>query len=397
MKPPSPPPRGFPKAEFSRRVTTLRRAMRAQKLDSVLLTTEADVRYFSGFDSPFWRSPTRPWFLLIPLRGGGPVAVIPEIGASAFAATWVEDIRTWPSPRPHDEGVSLLVDCIRGLPRRFGRIGMPLGAESVARMPVNDLARLRKLLENTAAFEFVDAAPMLQRQRMVKSTREIAKIRHICRLASASFAALPGFAAAGMSEADIGRAMRIDLLQRGVDDTPYLAAASGPGGYASIITGPSERRLRGGDILVIDTGSTWDGYFCDFDRNFAFGRAPADARAAYQVVWRATEAGFAAARPGAGTADVWRAMNAALVAGGSRGNTVGRMGHGLGLQLTEPPSNAARLGVAKLAPGMVITLEPGMTFAPGREMVHEENIVITAAGAEWLTERAPPELPELPG
>jgi len=117
MKPPSPPPRGFPKAEFSRRVTTLRRAMRAQKLDSVLLTTEADVRYFSGFDSPFWRSPTRPWFLLIPLRGGGPVAVIPEIGASAFAATWVEDIRAWPSPRPHDEGVSLLVDCIRGLRR----------------------------------------------------------------------------------------------------------------------------------------------------------------------------------------------------------------------------------------------------------------------------------------
>jgi Xaa-Pro aminopeptidase len=46
-----------------------------------------------------------------------------------------------------------------------------------------------------------------------------------------------------------------------------------------------------------------------------------------------------------------------------------------------------------LVPGMVLTLEPGMTFAPGKLMVHEENIVIREAGAEWLTRRAPPEMP----
>ena len=385
--PSSPPPRGFPEDEFARRTETLQRAMRQQQADAVLLTTEPNIRYFSGFFTQFWESPTRPWFLVVPARGK-PVAVIPEIGASGMAKTWVEDIRTWPSPRPDDDGIGLLVDCFKRLPRRFGNVGMTLGAESVVRMPANDLARLKQALPD---HDMVDVAPVIQRQRMLKSPREIDKIRHICQLASASFEALPGFAAAGMSEAEICREMRVDLTRRGADSIPYLIAASGPGGYDNIIMGPSERRLADGDLLIIDTGSTWDGYFCDFDRNFAFGRASDAARRAHEVVWRATEAGFEAARPGATTTDLWRAMNDVLVAGGSLGNDVGRLGHGLGMQLTERPSNTSD-DHTELAPGMVMTLEPGMTFAPGKQMVHEENIVIREHGAEWLSRRAGEEL-----
>jgi Xaa-Pro dipeptidase len=76
---------------------------------------------------------------------------------------------------------------------------------------------------------------------------------------------------------------------------------------------------------------------------------------------------------------------------GMRGNNVGRLGHGLGLQLTEPPSNSAD-DDAVLEVGMVITIEPGMEYAPGKMIVHEENIAITADGAELLTTRAPREM-----
>ena len=399
MKPPaemtSTPPRGFPQSEFARRTETLQRAMQRERLDAVLLTTEPNVRYFSGFFTQFWESPTRPWFLVVPANGK-PVAVIPEIGFGGMAKTWVEDIRTWPSPRPADDGIGLLVDCCKHLPRRFGRIGMTFGAESVVRMPLNDLVLLKHaLLEKTsAAFEIVDAAQIIHRQRMIKSPLEIDKIRHICQLTSLSFEAVADFAAAGMSEIEICRQMRIDLLHRGADSTPYMVAGSGPGGYDSIIMGPTGRRLADGDLLIIDTGSTWDGYFCDFDRNFAFGHASDETRAANEVVWRATKAGFAAARPGATTTDLWRAMNHVLVAGGSLGNQVGRLGHGLGMQLTERPSNTAD-DHTELAAGMVITLEPGMTFAPGRQIVHEENIVITEHHAEWLSRRAGETLPVL--
>jgi Xaa-Pro dipeptidase len=145
-------------------------------------------------------------------------------------------------------------------------------------------------------------------------------------------------------------------------------------------------------VLILDTGCVYDGYFSDFDRNFAIGAADDAARRAYDTVYRATEAGLAAARPGATSADLFGAMQTVLEAGGALGNAVGRLGHGLGSELTEPPSHAA-FDDTVLSPGMVITLEPGMEFAPGRNMVHEENLVIRDDGAELLSRRAAAELP----
>jgi len=346
------------------------------------------VRYFSGFHSQFWESPTRPWYLLLP-RDGKPVAVIPEIGAAGMAATWLDDIRTWPAPRPEDDGLSLLADALRGLVGGQGRIAAPLGHESHLRMPAGDFQALRERLAPTPV---VDATGLLRNLRVIKSEAEIAKIRHACRLVSDAFEALPGQIAAGQSEREICRTLKIDLLQRGADGSPYLIAASGQGGYDTIIMGPSDRAVARGDILIIDTGTTYDGYFCDFDRNFAFGPPSDAARRAYDVTYAATEAGLAAARPGATTSDLWAAMWSVLEAGGALGNDVGRLGHGLGMQLTEWPSN--RPGDdTPLVPGMVLTLEPGMTFAPGKLMVHEENIVIRADGAELLSRRAAPVMP----
>lgn len=382
------PERGFPQAEFEARMRRVQAAMRAARLDAVLLTTEPDVRYFTGFFTQFWESPTRPWFVVLPLEGK-PVAVIPEIGAAGMAATWIDDIHTWPAPRPEDDGVTLLAGVIKALPRRFARLGVPLGHESFLRLPASDFQRL---LDSLGGIEMADAALLLHRMRFVKTAAEVAKIRHACELTSGAFEALPESLVMGESERQNCRRMRIDLLRRGADATPYLIAGSGPGGYDSIIMGPTDRVLENGDVLIIDTGTTFDGYFCDFDRNFAFGRADDEVRRAYDVVYRATDAGFAAARPGATTSDVWTAMWRVLEEGGAVGNSVGRMGHGLGMQLTEWPSNAPD-DETPLEPGAVLTLEPGMEFAPGKQMVHEENIVITEDGAEMLSRRGPAELP----
>ena len=382
------PRRGFDVSEFEDRMQRAQARMLDARLDAILVTTEPEVRYFTGFFTQFWESPTRPWFVLLPLSGK-PVAVIPEIGAAGMAETWVEDIRLWPAPRPDDDGVTLLGDAIRGLPRRFGRLGMALGPETVVRMPQNDLTRL---LAGLPALEIEDATDLLRRLRFVKSAAEIAKIAYACAITSDAFEALPATARLGETERRICRRMRIDLLERGADGTPYMIAGSGPGVYDSIIMGPTDRILEAGDVLIIDTGTTFDGYFCDFDRNFAFGHVGDAARRAYETVYEATDAGFAAARPGATTSDVWSAMWGVMEAGGALGNSVGRLGHGLGMQLTEWPSNTADDGTV-LVPGAVLTLEPGMEFEPGKQMVHEENIVITEDGATWLTRRAPEDMP----
>ena len=226
----------------------------------------------------------------------------------------------------------------------------------------------------------------------MKSSAEIARLRHVCQLASAAFEALPQSLRLGDSEIEARRKMQIALAEQGADSAPFVAVVSGRGGYSQCIVGPSERRLEDGDVLFIDTGATFDGYYCDFDRNFAFANLSDAARRAHEAVWDATEAGIAAARPGATARDLWRAMAGVLEAAGSSGLNVGRMGHGLGLQLTEPPSNMAG-DLTALEPGMVMTIEPGMEYAPGRMLLHEENVVVTEDGAELLTRRAPRDMP----
>jgi Xaa-Pro aminopeptidase len=383
-----PPSRGFTESEFEARSERAQRMMRDLEVDAMLLTTEPHVRYFSGFLTQFWHSPTRPWFLLLPLTGK-PIAIIPTIGVAGMQLTWIDDIRSWSSPQPQDDGISLLLAAIRELPGRFGRLGMTLGIESYLRMPTNDY---RKLDTELADMELVDCAELMLNLCSIKSAAEVDKIRYICELTSDSFIALPDFARTGQSEREILRAMRIDLLQRGADHTPYIVSASGKDGYGDIIMGPSDRALEDGDLLIIDTGTVYDGYFCDFDRNYAFGYASDKAKQAYDCVFQSTEAGLLAARPGATTTDVWQAMWSVLETGGAQGNDVGRMGHGLGAQLTEWPSLTAN-DHTTLEAGMVITLEPGMEFEAGKLMVHEENILITDNGAELLSKRAATELP----
>jgi len=382
------PVRGFGVDEYKVRHQRASELMRAAELDALWVTSEQHVRYFTGFDSQFWNSPTRPWFVIVP-RDKPLIAVIPEIGAEGMAATWVEDIRTWPAPVPEDDGVSLLATALSEVACGHGRVGAELGPEMVLRMPQVDFERLRNKVSGR---EIVDGTRVLRDLRVVKSAAEISKIRHACQIASAAFEALPNGLVFGDTERSACKKLHMDMLNRGADAAPYVMGVSGPGGYANIIMGPTDRVMGAGDILIIDTGATFDGYFCDFDRNFAFGPPDDQSRRAYDVVYRATEAGIRAARSGASTSDLWQVMNDVLEAGGSLSNSVGRMGHGLGMQLTEFPSNKPG-DHTLLVPGMVLTLEPGMEFAPGKMMVHEENLVITDAGCELLSRRALAEMP----
>ena len=111
-------------------------------------------------------------------------------------------------------------------------------------------------------------------------------------------------------------------------------------------------------------------------------------------MWQATEAALEKAKPGNSCIDLYNAMDSVMKANGAQGESVGRYGHGLGLQLTEPPSHTS-WDETRLEAGMVLTLEPGMIYAPNKMMVHEENIVITDKGAKMLSRRAPAEMPVL--
>ena len=105
------PERGFPEDEFAARCATLQAAMARDGVDAVLFTSEPEIRYFTGFLTPFWQSPTRPWFLVMP-PAGKPLAVIPSIGAPLMRSCYVGEVISWSSPAAEDDGISLLADTL---------------------------------------------------------------------------------------------------------------------------------------------------------------------------------------------------------------------------------------------------------------------------------------------
>ena len=381
------PIRGFSAKEFETRLANAQKIMQVYQLDSLLLTTPHNIRYFTGYDSQFWESPTRPWFLVIP-ASSKPIAIVPEIGESEFNKTWLDEIRTWPSPRPEDEGVSLLKATLENLKKTHGNVGAEFGKEMTIRMPVKDLEKLRK----TINLNIIDGSDALWDIRMVKTNAEIEHIKYICSIASDAYNQLPLKLAIGDTERDIVRKLKIDMLQKGADSVPFMPGISGEGGVSQIVCGPTDKVLNNGDILCIDTGSTYDGYFCDFDRNYAFGEISSEVERIHETLWLATEAGIKAAVPGATTDEVWIAMNTIIQEAGTIGNNVGRLGHGLGLQLTEPPSHRPGDNT-RIVENMVLTIEPCMEYAPDKMIVHEENIAITKDGSKLLTKRAPRQMP----
>ncbi|SMX38182.1 M24 family metallopeptidase [Octadecabacter ascidiaceicola] len=379
----------FSVKEHRGRVGRLQDSMKAAQLDGLLLTTPADVFYVTGFLTRFWESPARPWFILVPTNGD-PIAIIPSIGADLMGRSWLDDIRTWDAPDPLDDGVSLLADAIVETVPSNGALGIPMGLETHVRMPLGDFERVKRRIEPR---RIMDATATVQRVREIKSEAEIAKIKTTCEIADRVFARVPEFASTGQPLDRVFRDFQIALLQEGADWVSYVAGGAGQGGYGDVISPATTQPLAQSDVLMLDTGAVKDGYFCDFDRNYSVGPPTAAVERAQAALFAATETVLETLRPGMTSADLYSTMTDTLRAEGATPSG-GRLGHGLGITLTEWPSFTAK-DTTPLREGMVLTLEPGVEVSAGKVLVHEENIVLRANGPELLSARAPHELPRL--
>ena len=376
----------FPKEEYLKRLDNIHKKLENENIDAIVITSPANFRYFSGLDSNFWESPTRPWFLIIS-KNGKIKALIPSIGLSAIESTFIKDIEVWQSPNPKDEGTSLLKKIIKTFPKN-SNIGFELGMETYLRMSIKEFLKIKKDLQE---YNFIDSTNIVWSLRKIKSDLEIKNIEKVCSITSKVFNNLINKISLGMSEREIATIFKKDLINNGVDYIMYLSCASGINGYNQIICNPSEKKIGDGDILIIDTGSTLNGYYCDFDRNFGFGNINQKSLDAYNKLWNATEKTLEIIKPGISCKEVYESLSKNLFSSNVK-SSVGRMGHGFGLQLTEPPSIMIDDNTI-LEKNMILALEPSIEIENDLMLVHEENILITQNGNRLLSSRTPKELP----
>jgi len=230
----------------------------------------------------------------------------------------------------------------------------------------------------------VVAPPLVERLRAVKDDDEIAALTRAAQVAERALAVVLAGLAPGVREVDVARALDVALLEAGADGRAFAPiVASGP--RASMPhAAPGERRLARGELVTIDFGAVVDGYASDCTRTVALGVPDASLADLHALVRDAQDAAIAAVGPGRTGADVDRAARGRLCAAGHGGHVGHAVGHGVGLEVHELP-HVARGSRDVLAPGMVVTVEPGV-YLPGVAGARvEDMLLVTAEGARPLT------------
>lgn len=175
-----------------------------------------------------------------------------------------------------------------------------------------------------------------------------------------------------------------ELTEAGAESLSFNPiVAAGPNGALPHAV-PTDRPIQNGDLLIVDWGAIVDDYPSDITRTFAVGDIDPELAQIYDAVKQANEAGKAAARPGATGRDVDRAARRVIVELGYGEYFIHRTGHGLGLEVHEPPymmeGNTTPLEV-----GNVFTVEPGI-YLPDRAGVRiEDDVLIIPEGFRSLT------------
>jgi Xaa-Pro aminopeptidase len=229
---------------------------------------------------------------------------------------------------------------------------------------------------------FAPASSVLGRLRAVKDDDELAALRAAAHAADASFAALVERPFVGRTEAEIAADLGRLLVETGHDRADFMIVASGPNA-ASPHHEPGTRTIRAEDPVVLDFGGALDGYFSDMTRTVVAEAPPPGFEEVYGVVADAQREGVAAARPGVAAGEVDRVTREVIRLAGYGEWFVHRTGHGIGLEVHEPPY-LVRGNVQQLEPGMAFSVEPGV-YLPGTFGVRIEDIVsVTSDGAESL-------------
>jgi Xaa-Pro aminopeptidase len=249
---------------------------------------------------------------------------------------------------------------------------------------------LEKLKEKLAdGVEMVPAGGRVEELRRVKDEGELALIEEAAKLADEALRWSVEQGLAGKSEREVARAFEARIRELGGDPSFPAIVAAGPNG-ALPHAEPGEREIGRGELVVFDMGAAIDGYCSDGTRTFATGDPGEEAIEVYEVVRAAQQASLEAIRAGITGEDVDKVAREVIDAAG-HGDRFGHgLGHGVGLELHEGPRLSLRSDDV-LAPGEVVTVEPGI-YLPGKLGVRIEDLVVVTEGGLRNLSSLPKEL-----
>ncbi|HEY7659630.1 MAG TPA: Xaa-Pro peptidase family protein [Actinomycetota bacterium] len=232
-----------------------------------------------------------------------------------------------------------------------------------------------QLTEAAEGVELVPTGPEVERLRETKDAGEIELLERAQGFADVAFERVVegGGLRQGRTEREVARDLEEAMLRAGADDRSFETIVAFGSGAAEPHHEPADRHLARGDVVKLDFGALARGYHSDMTRTVAFGDPGAELREIHDVVAAAQRAGVEAVRPGASTIEVDGAARTVIRDAGYGDRFPHGLGHGVGLDIHEVPFLRWDAG-SSLAPGMVVTIEPGV-YIPGLGGVRIEDMV----------------------
>ena len=349
------------------RMAGLRARMGAESLDALLVASLPDIRYLTGFS------------------GSSALAVVTR-GRGYF----VSDAR-YAGQSAHEVKAFRRIIGSRGLLEDAAAAGTLRGCRTAGFDPAaTSYAQYRSLKRLFPRVSFRPVSGMVEDLALVKDRGEVAALEEAASIADRVFTDVVHSIRPGVTELEI--AAEISWCNRrhgGESDAFDVIVASGPRG-ALPHARPSTRKIRKGDFVILDFGSTVRGYCSDLTRTVAVGSASRRLRDAYRAVLEANQSAIASARGGMSARALDGTARGVIRARGFGRNFVHSLGHGLGLRVHERP-RVSPTSNEVLRAGSVITIEPGV-YLPGTGGVRIEDDVLLGDGGCRLLTRSPREL-----
>ena len=348
-------------SEFGLRRVALQNSMKEKKLDAFVVGFGPNVRYLTGFTGSNGVAvilPDRTVFLTDPRY---------RLQASQEVHC---PVRVVSGPMmPH------VVALLRRA--RSKRVGF-----EKARMSVEAYQELKDALPMRTSLEPV--AGWIERQRMLKSEDEISAIRRSVELNSRAFEQTVRHVRPNMRESDLAAELDYRVRRQGAEGPAFDTIVAGGTRTALPHAHPTRALLGRGHLVIVDMGAMLDGYASDMTRMLFLGKPDARMKRAYGAVLESQLAAIDAVRPGVKAHAVDRAARRVLERHGLSRAFVHSTGHGLGLEIHEPP-RVGKNDKTVLQKGMTITIEPGVYIEGFGGIRIEDTVAVTERGCEVLT------------
>lgn len=346
------------------RLTRLRSVLNTQGLDALLVSSLPNIRYLTGF------------------TGSHALCIV-----TRRRAIFLTDTRYIHQSRDEVRGATRIVTR-HGFPetaaeKKLLRACTHVGFES----DVITYAQHRLWKSSFPKVKFAPTPQLVESLSQAKDAGELALIQRAIRITDRVFGEILPIVRPGVRERDIAAELSYRQRRFGAEGDAFdPIVASGPRG-ALPHARPTQKRIRAGELVILDFGCVVGGYSSDLTRTVCVGTASRKAREIYSVVLEAQERAIVAARPGMKTRDLDAVARRSIADAGYGKYFTHSLGHGLGLHVHEPP-RVSSMSTEILHEGSVITIEPGV-YVPGYGGVRiEDDVVLTATGCRVMT-RAP--------